>query len=134
MSTAKVEVREPQVVGAVLYRVGPDRLEGVWTASTEGPGRQGVEIAERVDGASGDVPGRYHVCIWTHDKLPPERRFFEGTLAVTLLAGGGASGVDSLAFSWTEEGAANPGFEGIGLHRRGSAELSASFWPVTVVQ
>jgi hypothetical protein len=72
------------------------------------------------------------VRVWLPGKGPPASAFFEGTLAITLLPGAGASDVESLALSWNGTTAAGPmRFDGIGLHRRGSTELSAGFWPVT---
>ncbi|HEX8704736.1 MAG TPA: antibiotic biosynthesis monooxygenase family protein [Myxococcaceae bacterium] len=121
--------RQPgRVDGVALYRITPGLLDGRWTAGLPGfNGQTGIELAERPGSSQDSLPGDYHVRIWSPGHSTSQPTLFDGTLSILALPGGPDPELASYQLQWTTPHSSEA-YTGIGLHRKGSDQLSVSYW------
>ncbi|AKJ03883.1 putative enzyme related to lactoylglutathione lyase [Archangium gephyra] len=118
----------PRVNGVALYRIGPGRLEGSWSVSGHGiNGKTGIELAEKKGRNRSGLPGQYDVRIWNPGTPISQAPFFTGTLTIKALPDGTDPRMESYALTWTRPDSPEA-YEGLGLRRKDSDELTVSYW------
>jgi predicted enzyme related to lactoylglutathione lyase/quinol monooxygenase YgiN len=121
----------PRVNGVALYRIEPGRLHGSWSVAVPGfDGKTGIEIAEKKGRARSGLPGQYDVRIWNPGTPTSQAPFFTGTLTLKALPGGPDPQMESYALTWTRPDSPEA-YEGLGLRRKDSDQLTVSYWNQT---